>query len=302
MLGVGGGPHATARVAAALPGLRHLARAGRRQPDALRALRPALGRRGRSAAAEVEIDAAAWRGDRPALMCESKPSRARLHLGNSASGAHRGSVVGQLAVRSACHHDPLIWGTSCPLLCVVSCPCPRWRHGCLAGAIAAPAARRRPVTGVKTAVARMLACLPASQPRRSKVGLTARLRRRVGPPHLPGHRRQPHPELKGRVGHTGGIQFTAKSGHQVRHPAVRDRHTGTPQLTAVPTLGASRSASGPGRLDQRHQRLERSAATVVKGTSSSPTSARSTSHLPRQGCREEGHHVRSGRATVTLGS
>ncbi len=75
------------------------------------------------------------------------------------------------------------------------------------------------------------------------------------------------PALKGRVNHTGGIQFTAKSGIKfgIQQFVIDTTGSPGPHRRANPRWLPARHPRA-GRLDQRHRRLQRSPATVVSGT------------------------------------
>jgi hypothetical protein len=105
------------------------------------------------------------------------------------------------------------------------------------GAVAAPAASAAPVTGVKTAVAPDAGLLAGLTSLGAKVGLTgAGYADPSGRLTFPVTGGSLTPALKGKVNHTGGIQFTAKSGVRFGIQQFVIDTTGTPQLTAVPTL------------------------------------------------------------------
>lgn len=106
--------------------------------------------------------------------------------------------------------------------------------GVLASAAPAVAA---PVTGVKTAVAPDAGLVSALTGLGASVGLTgAASADEAGRFTFPVTGGQLTPELKGRIGHTGGIQITPKSGLKFGIQQFVIDTTGTPQLTAVPTV------------------------------------------------------------------
>ncbi len=105
-------------------------------------------------------------------------------------------------------------------------------------AVAAPAASAAPVTGVKTAVTPDAGLLTGLTSLGAKVGLTGRgYADEAGRLTFPVTGGSLTPALKGRVNHTGGIQFTAKSGIKFGIQQFVIDTTGSPVLTAVPTLG-----------------------------------------------------------------
>lgn len=106
-----------------------------------------------------------------------------------------------------------------------------------AAATVAPAASAAPVTGVQTAVAPDAGLVSGLTSLGATVRLTgAATADEAGRFVFPVTGGDLSPELKGRVNHTGGIEFRAKSGLKfgIRSFVIDTRST--PQLTAEPTL------------------------------------------------------------------